>query len=163
MKRFKHELFLVLAVLLISAICRADPIPFGNFIVTNQAGGTVSYLQAIGGSTLSGSGDGWLFSTGIGINASGSLDVTTSQFSLEGELSRIYFNVKTGLLQAQFVGQLRWPTGVFHVYHAVFYESIDLAHKTTLGGHVVISEAPEPGTIWLMLSGIVGVIAKRLL
>ncbi len=150
---------LLAALLLFTATCFADPIPFGNYIVTNSPGGSVSYLQAIGGSTLSGSGSGWQFSTTIGLNASGSLNVTTSQFSLEGEFSRIYFNVKTGLLQAQFVGQLRWPTGVFHVYHSTFYESVNLAQKTTRGGYLIISEAPEPETYWLMLSGVLGIAA----
>jgi len=138
----------------------ANPIPFGNYITTNDAGGTVVYAQGIGGSILSGSGSGWLFQTGIGINASGSLEVTTAQYSLEGTLSRIYFNTNTGLLQAQFVGQLRWPTGVFHVYHATFYESVDLVNKTTRGGHVVISESPEPSTLWLLGTGL-AIIAGR--
>jgi hypothetical protein len=140
--------------ILLTASCFADPIPFGNFIITNQPGGVVTYAQGIGGAFVSGSGSGWLFQTGVGVTSSGTLDVTTALYTLDGTLSRIYFNTKTGLLQAQFIGQLRWATGVYHVYHATFYESISLANKTTNGGHVIISEAPEPTTLWLLGTGL---------
>jgi PEP-CTERM motif len=153
----------LLMTVLQAIVCHADSLPFGNNILTNGAGGVVSYNpdpELIGQGFNN--GGQWLFEvTGAGRLANGYLVVTTAAYSIEGSLSRVYFNTRTGLLQAAFVGQLRWPGGVEHIYHAVFYESIDLTNKTTRGGFVVFSTAPEPSAFWLMGTGLVGIVGRR--
>ena len=150
------------------ACCHADSIPIPNNIGINGPGGSVTYNadpSIYGFGTATGGGTFSFGASGIPLSggrfATGYLTVATPDFTLVGSLSRIFLNTGTGLLQGSFVGQLRWAGGVLHLYHATFYESIDLATHTMNGGYLVFSTAPEPGSLLLMGSGLAVVSRHR--
>ena len=155
---------LLLLPILAVSLAHADSIPLGPNLAINGPGGTVVYN---GDPSISGYGpalDGGSFyfsASGIPLNggkfASGTLSVSTPDFTLNGALSKIFFNPKTGIFQAAFTGRLGWPGGAMEVYHATFYETINLQSHSFSHGYVVISSAPEPSSLPLVITGLVGI------
>ena len=156
----------VFAVILLSALAYADGIPITQTggILVNEAGGTNNLI--LRGSNLFGSGPGYEFqfsglaAPGQGMFTTGWLIMSCPEYTLEGQMSGIYLNLKTGLLQGHFVGQQRFTTPdnhyVFHIYHATFYEHMDLKNHTNTLGEVIYSTAPEPEAYVLFVTGLLG-------
>lgn len=146
----------------ILVLCLLSAFAFADSILVNNAGGTNSFT--VNPLSLTGSGDNYSFAFSgatsaaavIGKFSTGWLTMSSAAYSLEGQISHIFFNPKTGLLQGQFVGQQIFAsTGDhFHIYHATFYERFDLTNHTNLGGYVAFSTAPEPETYALFLTGL---------
>jgi hypothetical protein len=161
----KTAISLLILALTASVPAWGDTIQISNYVSINGPGGSVTYNAS--SPSISGSGmtyDGGTFSyqaSGVpfdgGRFATGSLSVSTPNFTLEGSLSKIFFNTKTGLLQGGFVGQLREDGTVIHIYHAVFYESVNLSNNTNVSGHLTFSTAPEPGSMALSITGLLGI------
>ena len=173
-------LLTVAALALLTIAVRADSIPpaqFPNYVPINGVNsGSGSYNKQ--GNVISGSGQsyggGTYFFGASGIPKFGgkfatgwlsvaSPGVSTPGFNLSGALTKIWFNPVTGLLTANFQGQLRWSGGVVHIYYATFYETINPKTGSLSNGHLVYSTAPEPETWALMLTGILGLglVARR--
>ena len=152
----------LLLLLLACGTVKADSIPY--YVYINSTTGVFKYS----GLTLSGGGavaSGGTFtfsadgepSTKGGRFSNGSLVTTGSGFTLNGTLSHVWFNPKTGELAADFVGQYLWAGGGMHVNHARFFEKMDMKNHTLISGYLQISNTPEPGTIYLMASGLAGI------
>jgi hypothetical protein len=162
----KRAISLLIIALAASVPAWCDSIPTSNYVSINGAGGSVTYnsnspsIVGLGTTYDGGTYNYQASGTPIygGRFATGSLTVSTPNFSLEGSLSKIFFNPKTGLMQGAFIGQLREDGTVIHIYHSVFYETVNLGNDTNVSGHLVFSTAPEPGSMELLTTGLVGIL-----
>jgi hypothetical protein len=162
----KTAISLLIIALAASVPAWGDAIQISNHVSINGLGGSVSYNAS--SPSISGFGttmDGGTFNyqaSGVPLDggrfATGSLNVSTPNFSLEGSLSKIFFNTKTGLLQGGFVGQLREDGMVIHINDGVFYETVNLSNNTNVSGHLTFSTAPEPGSMALSITGLAGIL-----
>jgi hypothetical protein len=146
-------LVLVLLTLVPSAKC--DQIPLNDWLPTNGAGGGVSFV----GGELSGSGGAYNGGTFSFTNSghSGEMFVSGPDFTLQGSLSKTFFNPKTGLLQGYFYGTLQEDGQFRQIYHANFQESVNLKTGQLNWGWVRYGTAPEPGTWLTGLTGLLGI------
>jgi len=162
----KTAISLMIFALAASIPAWSDSISIDNYVSINGMGGSVTYNPSspsiVGFGTTYDGGTYNYQASGTplygGRFATGSLTVSTPNFFLVGSLSKIFFNPKTGLLQGAFVGELREDGTEVHIYHAVFYESINLSNNTNVSGHLVFSTAPEPGSMALLTTGLVGIL-----
>jgi hypothetical protein len=147
----------------ILVLCLLSAFAFADSILVNNAGGTNAFTVNPLSLTASGNNYNFAFTGGttsaaavIGKFTTGFITMSSAAYSLEGQVSHIFFNPKTGLLQGQFVGQQIFAStgNHFHIYHATFYERFDLKNHTNLGGYVAFSTAPEPETYALFLTGL---------
>ena len=148
----------------------SDAIPINNNVAINGAGGSVTYSPTspsiVGFGTTYDGGTYNYSASGTPLHggrfATGSLTVSTPNFSINGGLSKMFFNPKTGLLQGGFEGKVCEGGSCLNVYHAVFYESINLGNNTNRSGFLVFSTAPEPGSMGLLATGLIGIgVLKR--
>lgn len=155
-----------LKAMLICLVLASPTALVADIIQVNGSGGTAIYNRdtpslfgtgpSIGGGSFTFSVSGVPPSWVPGRFYTGYLTATLGNFSLRGNLSRIFFNPRTGLLQAHFQGQLRDSTGVrlLSMVHAEFYERVDLRNGALDGGYIAYSTAPEPGTTGLFVIGV---------
>ena len=158
----------LLTIVLFAACAKADSIPY--YIYINSTTGAFKYsgLTLSGGGAVA-SGGSFTFSadgnpsTKGGRFSNGSLVTTGASFTLNGTLSHVWFNPKTGQLAADFVGQYLWAGGGMHVDHARFFEKMDMKNHSLISGYLQISNTPEPSSIYLMASGLAGIgaLAKK--
>ena len=158
----------LLLLLLACGTVMADSIPY--YIYINSTTGAFKYsgLSLSGGGVVA-SGGTFTFSadgdpsTKGGRFSNGSLVTTGAGFTLNGTLSHVWFNPKTGQLAADFVGQYLWTGGGMHVNHARFFEKMDMKNHSLISGYLQISNTPEPSSIYLMASGLAGIgaLAKK--
>jgi hypothetical protein len=140
------------------SLCWADGIPPGDYLYINSSGGSVQMFSTgeISGEGIPAGGGTFSF-YGRGHAGSGALYVSDATFFLDGQLSKVFFNKKTGLFQGSFTGVFREDGQTIHLYHSVFYESVNMKTRTLNSGWLVYSTAPEPDSIWLGLTGLLAV------
>ena len=152
----------LLLLLLACGTVRADSIPYYVYINSTTGAFKYSGLTLSGGGAVASGGtftfsaDGQPLTKG-GRFSNGSLVTTGAGFTLNGTLSHVWFNPKTGQLAADFVGQYLWAGGGMHVDHARFFETMDMKNHSLISGYLQISNTPEPSSIYLMASGLAGI------
>ena len=152
----------LLTIVLFAAFAKADSIPYYVYINSTTGAFKYSGLSLSGGGAVFSGGNFSFIANGNaplrgGRFSNGSLVTTGANFTLNGTLSHVWFNPKTGELAGDFVGQYLWAGEGMHVDHARFFEKMDMKNHTLISGYLQISNTPEPGTIYLMASGLAGI------
>lgn len=160
-------IFSVICLFLFTLQAYGDTINVQNLML-NQSGLITRYdsmgLYAYG---LTSAGDyvyfGGILNPSVGPGyVTGFLDAYTSGFTLQGNLTHVTF--ANGMFEGQFIGHIIQDGVTTGIFHATLYEPINLQTNTVGQGYLVIrTVVPEPSEIALMITGLVGIFARRAL
>jgi hypothetical protein len=151
----KTAISLMILALLVSIPAWCDSIPPAGYLSLNGPGGTFTFssgqlyadLQPYGGGTF----------TFSDISHSGYLYLSSPDLSLNGYLSKVFFNPRTRMLQGYFQGRLSEDGSSVIAVHGFFREQFNMAQGTGVWGTMRYGAAPEPSEWLLMVSGLIGV------